>query len=661
MLLRNYHKVLSATAEGLCDINIHHLNILYRELVRKYEFHHGKNFMVKRMKDLNAIAERYAMRQPIEPIKFLKSDVEGFPLVLTAFKPYLRNENLQIVKIALSIFRSCELLRLPPHHDISTVLQKPKYDQTVVEDIIRYIPKFVRKLSKLQYKPMIYHFTVKNGPNGPALATSDKDLFAVRQDVNIYRALRTVSEKLKDKRGFPDDSYLAEGPGIHSKLTQFSEKAGKTRTIAVVDYYSQRALYPLHKALMAILRKLPSDGTFSHRNVGNYAKEATKNKIFVATSDMTAFTDLFPSILQRELLYTMEKDRDLASAFWTLLAERQFTVAWSGDLVTYGTGQPMGAYASWPLCTLAHHLVMHYCAYKHRIRGVHRYYRILGDDNVRTNEVLSVSYEETLRALGCELNPSKGTLSRAGVLYSSAEVAKRLYLNGIDISPLTPGLLDQYNKPTLINNVVGELMLTFNNQALPAFVLDHIVPKRQRERAWVLCTNPFNGSIKPGIPGYDEHAKEWNDFDTEECHIAMVAFRVKSLVDKANEIDRSKDLYFYGLSVDRKPQNRVNPTGGDKGLNSAPQYAQIESEKYIYGLLTKAIRKLTYAGVDIEPIENAYILDEVEYLHDMRYPFMDAKDLRVSHATLLAEKVYTYLKAGKSARELLGEIDITPL
>jgi hypothetical protein len=235
---------------------------------------------------------------------------------------------------------------------------------------------------------------------------------------------------------------LVKIPGIHSKLTQFSEKAGKTRTIAVIDYYSQRALYPLHKALMALLRKLPSDGTFSHRNVGNYAKEATKNKTFIATSDMTAFTDLFPAIIQQKLLLALEPDQDLANAYWTLLSKRQFTVAWSGEHVNYGTGQPMGAYASWPLCTLAHHLIMHYSASQHSIKNVNKYYRILGDDNERTHEGLSVTYEDTLHNLGCELNSSKGTLSREGVKYSSAEVAKRLYLNGVDISPLTPGLLN---------------------------------------------------------------------------------------------------------------------------------------------------------------------------------------------------------------------------
>jgi hypothetical protein len=207
MLLKIYHNLLTATAEGICDININHLCRSYRDLVRKYKKHRGKTDMVRHMKNLNAIAERYAMYQPIEPLKFRKSDAEGFPNEIRVFKPYLRNENPVIVKLVLSIFRSCEIFRLPPSHDISTVVKQPSYDVKVVEEIIQYIPSFVAKLPKLQYKDMFYHYTVKNGPNGPALSTSNRDLFAVRQDNVIYDALRTVSNKLGDKE-FPPDDYL---------------------------------------------------------------------------------------------------------------------------------------------------------------------------------------------------------------------------------------------------------------------------------------------------------------------------------------------------------------------------------------------------------------------------------------------------------------------
>jgi hypothetical protein len=74
---------------------------------------------------------------------------------------------------------------------------------------------------------MDYHYTVKNGPNGPALATSDKDLGVVTSDKKLFEAIRTVSSQLSDEFP-PDESFNRKDEGIHSKLTQFPEKAGKT-------------------------------------------------------------------------------------------------------------------------------------------------------------------------------------------------------------------------------------------------------------------------------------------------------------------------------------------------------------------------------------------------------------------------------------------------
>jgi hypothetical protein len=46
------------------------------------------------------------------------------------------------------------------------------------------------------------------------------------------------------------------------KLSYFSDKEGKTRVIAILDYWSQTALRPLHKVLNQMLRKIGPDCTF---------------------------------------------------------------------------------------------------------------------------------------------------------------------------------------------------------------------------------------------------------------------------------------------------------------------------------------------------------------------------------------------------------------
>jgi len=658
MLLKTYHTYLNALSIGICGSNINHLCKLYRALASKKQKHHGRKFMVKYMKDLNSIAERYAIYQPIEPIKFRKSDRNGFPSEIRLFKPYLRNEDPAVVKMALAIFRSVELFRLPPSHDIETVLRQPQYDEEVVKDIISFIPRFVRRLSKPQYRDMLYHYTVKNGPNGPALANSDTDLGAVRQDTDIYDALRMVSAKLNDTN-FPDENYPVTKTGIHSRLTQFSEKAGKTRTIAVVDYYSQRALYPLHQSLMRLLRGLSSDGTYSHRNVGNYAKQKTKEKSFISTSDMTAFTDLFPAVIQYQLLLHLEKDHDLAEAWWTLLSKRHFVVAWSGENVTYGTGQPMGAYASWPLCTLAHHLVVHYCAYKCSVKNINAQYRIIGDDNEITNPVVSALYKKTLTSIGCELNPYKGTCSIQGAEHSGAEVAKRLYLNGIDLSPLTPGIIQGIVDLNLLNSSIKEIITSFDNPALPVYILNHVIREEYREKAWMLCTNPFNGAIEPGKPGYDRQAKIWGPLMVDDDHLKVYhQLRIKSLVQKATDLHNDPGgLLGQWVRLTTEPQNPVKSSEGDVGLNPLPAFAAGMCQKRLYEELFQTLNKLKAPYQHLVEIDG--ILEQVEYLPDPKVPFMDLKDIRSTRTSLLVERTFEFLEAGEDPWEIRWKIPPT--
>jgi hypothetical protein len=405
---------------------------------------------------------------------------------------------------------------------------------------------------------------------------------------------------------------------------------------------------------MELLRGLSSDGTYSHRNVGNSAKEATNNKLFIATSDMTAFTDLFPAVIQQKLLLHLEKDSDLAEAWWTLLSKRHFVVAWSGENITYGTGQPMGAYASWPLCTLAHHLLVHYCAYKCSIKNINDQYRIIGDDNEITNPVISDLYRETLTAIGCELNPSKGTCSIQGAKHSGAEVAKRLYLNGKDLSPLTPGIINSLIDPNLLNSSIKDLIISFDNPALPAYIIENIVPKAKRDRCWMLCTNPYNGAIKPGIPGYDDHADIWSDYTEDNEYIEVFRrLRIKSLVDKAAKLHSDPGgLLGLWVRLTTEPQKPCNEAREDVELDSVPAYAVGKCQQHTLKLLFKAIAKLRAPYSEIT--DDA--LEQVEYLPDPTCPFKDMKDVRSTQASLLVEKCYHFLEAGEDVYDIRWKV-----
>lgn len=78
--------------------------------------------------------------------------------------------------------------------------------------------------------------------------------------------LRDQKEKLVTFLGEPK-------PGPIRKITGIKDREGKTRVIAILDYWSQTALYPLHQWIFGILRKIPQDLTFCQGSFTEKVKE----------------------------------------------------------------------------------------------------------------------------------------------------------------------------------------------------------------------------------------------------------------------------------------------------------------------------------------------------------------------------------------------------
>jgi hypothetical protein len=644
-------------AKTVCKIDVTKLARSYRAYCKKLQKHHGREFMIRRMSKIRSMSERYAIHQPIEPLEFVKSDKDGYPTVFSDFRPYLRSDDLNQRIMVLSIFRSVEIFRLAPSHDISTVVTPPVRNNQVLNDILNFIPGWVASLNKkLNIKSMKYHFTVKKGPNGPALMSSDSDLTAIFNDDKLLESLRVVSRELDDEFPFDESFHRSTNDeSIHSKLTQFPEKAGKTRTIAVVDYYSQRALKPLHRALMDLLSSLETDGTMSHMNVGNYVQECTKQKSFVQTFDLSAFTDRFPREIQEKLLFELCENKELAAAWWSILADRTFTVAWSGEKVKYAAGQPMGAYASWPLCSLAHHAVVEYCRAK-------RKYRLIGDDVCITDKHSANLYEKIIQHLGVEVNPYKGTYSEQGSLFSSAEIAKRIYLNGIDLTPLTPGKILSLRNRYLCLEGIRELKQRFDNPALPRQCIEFHLPKGEaRDYVWCLACNPLTGVVKPSDEGYENFAG-WDAFEIEELKFTFRLIRIHQLTSQAMEYyKRTMPIGTYLASWASLNAGYLDVqyfTGGNWQIPTIQPEATILARRE---LLVQLFRGLETLANEPYTDKESMVLEAVEYLPDPDNPFLDQKDLRKIRMSSLLHKLYLHMSdCESSAATLQDDIEIPP-
>jgi hypothetical protein len=582
------------------------------------------------MKELNTVVERYALHQAIEPIPWTKSDNDNFPMIISQYKTDLRSKDTLTVIFTISVFRSVESLRLPISKDISTIISPCQADDKVVNDIINFIPSWLDRLPPIKLPKMKYHLTVKNGPNGHALMESDSDIASLIKTPKLLEAIRVAEEMQADDSPMEiDDLYVNKENPIHSKLTQFSEKAGKTRTIAIIDYYSQRCLHPLHKGLMHMLENLVSDGTYSHTSVGKYAAQLTKDKSFIACADLTAATDRFPASIQKELLLRLLPERDLANSLWTILADRTFTVSWSGEEVTYKCGQPMGAHASWPLFALAHHLIVEYAGYKAGINKIKSKYRLIGDDVIISDEKLWENYRDIMLGLGLTINQGKTLTTPRLATNSSAEVAKQLYLNGICLTPLTPGFVANLKKPHMFNTCMWILIERYGlvAESVPSSMLINSLFSKEKTRklVWLLTSNPISGYLEPSCEGYKEYSP-WSSVNTDEFCGKYKSLLATLIVESASqELGRTMSCLMLGQGC---PWTDIT--------HPHPKPIRL-SYKTLANDLRDAVQaiKISFFNDDI-----AQALDMVPYIPNPAMPYLARQELRCKRTSSLMVKLY---------------------
>lgn len=81
-------------------------------------------------------------------------------------------------------------------------------------------------------------------------------------------------------------------------LSSFGDSEGKTRTIGILDYWSQTVLKPIHDHLAAILNKIPEDCTFSQES---FIKKLPVNRTYYSF-DLTNATDRLPIEIQLDII-----------------------------------------------------------------------------------------------------------------------------------------------------------------------------------------------------------------------------------------------------------------------------------------------------------------------------------------------------------------------
>jgi hypothetical protein len=365
-------------------------------------------------------------------------------------------------------------------------------------------------------------------------------------------------------------------------------------------------------------------------NVGKFAAQKTAEKSSILCADLSAATDRFPREIQRALLFELIKDNDLATALWTILADRTFTVAWSREKVTYNCGQPMGAYGSWPLFALAHHLVVEYCSYCCNIKQseIKHLYRVIGDDVIITQEETAQKYLDIMQRLGVTINKGKTVWSPPSQPHSCAEVAKQLYLNGTTLSPLTPGFVKDLRKPYMFNTCMQVLRdrYDFISPEVIPMLIDLLFLKQQRKLVWLLSSDPIDGVIKPGMPGYDNQSP-WIGFDPEVALNLKHDFQVEAIMNST---------ISFGLDIGRGFNQRGDPwVGQSQTQNQAITKVNNDLKKELDAL----VQKFQFSMGQMDDGQS-----EIAYIPDPEQPFRSRRELKSQRLSRLKVDIYNQMK-----------------
>jgi hypothetical protein len=152
--------------------------------------------------------------------------------------------------------------------------------------------------------------------------------------------------------------FFRSTPGVVRKLVGIPDLEGKTRVIAILDYWSQAALCPLHDSLFRILRTIPQDMTFTQGAFKDVVRSWGEG-VTLHSIDLTNATDRFPIDLIGSVLEHWI-GRDYVRAWKDIMVGYPF-LGPDGEEYSYSVGNPMGAKSSWSSFALAHHFVVFWC------------------------------------------------------------------------------------------------------------------------------------------------------------------------------------------------------------------------------------------------------------------------------------------------------------
>lgn len=414
--------------------------------------HRGPKEAVANYKGLYQVAIRLATGEPFQPIPFRRT-IKGtnIPVTLRPLVPFF-NGSKWGKRIGLTLAGVHLLVVLPPNMDLGAITDpgKPVPGQ-LLQEFKEFLERKVPKLTLPKAKPDLT-FGARSGPNGPAVPSAHLDARALLSEEPVLKAV----QKLLTLTGHPILSSLRNclqhaPKGVYDlgRLAFLPENGGKTRIIAIVDFWTQQALKPFHEQLLAVISRLETDCTLDQNRGFKRAIVLSRGKP-IYSFDLTSATDRFPLSLQKVLMDHLYGP-EISDLWETAISKRKWRVGKQDHYISWGRGQPLGAYSSWTVFSYAHHLLVQFSA--ERVREDPMQYSLLGDDLMIWNDAVAKEYERLISELDVPISQSKSLSSTKE--RSTGEFTKRIFSGGIELSPIPlPAILSGLGSLLQVPNLI---------------------------------------------------------------------------------------------------------------------------------------------------------------------------------------------------------------
>jgi hypothetical protein len=325
--------------------------LVYSKQFIKLFNHNGLAYALKYFKECRQAIYKYTSGDPVYSSSMVSLTKDGIPVFLQDWIPLIRLKDKTSIRAVLSILQIGRLFTGVGMLDTSNITKD--YTGLETEKVIpdHVIESFVNEMNlRIDEIPEPdFYLRSSKGPSGPAMASICKE--AKDLDERLYNLIikfltseqKEILDQMRDENihNPPDLQQLCDSTNIVRKITVVADKEGKNRVIAILDYWSQLVLKPLHQQLMLKVGGLKQDGTYDQVGV---VHKLRKGDMYYSM-DLTSATDRLPRKLQERLLSKILGSDGIARDYMSILTDFPFTTR-DGETINYSVGQPMGAYAS---------------------------------------------------------------------------------------------------------------------------------------------------------------------------------------------------------------------------------------------------------------------------------------------------------------------------